>query len=328
MARSGERLDRRSADTVSVGMGTEPGQQAGARQNGGADVRIEPYAPADALAVLRLAQFCVAHPEEQIGAPLWLTREELARELRTWQVPPARSLFVAREGATVVGVAGVDCYPGTRMCQLNGPIVAPGSRGKGIGGSLLRIALRAARWHGMSEIWGSAGRENVRAERIAIAEGFSKGETNAVYRLERRRHRPLPEGNFVGLRRVGPGDREALALVEACGQTAQLPLEGLVAALADPAQHVFVGSLEGETAGLVVVDTAEQWVYGLTTLPPARERGFGAALLSKAVETFWHEHPEDWLGLTVRIDNLTAINLYRRQGFEPWLVLTNWSRAL
>ena len=33
------------------------------------------------------------------------------------------------------------------------------------------------------------------------------------------------------------------------------------------------------------------------------------------------------LGLTVRIDNLSAINLYRRQGFEPWLVLTNWSRA-
>ena len=32
--------------------------------------------------------------------------------------------------------------------------------------------------------------------------------------------------------------------------------------------------------------------------------------------------------MTVRIDNLTAINLYRRQGFEPWLVLVNHARPL
>src|SRR3954447_4799065 len=134
-------------------MGTEPGQQSGLSQGRSAGIRIEPYATSDAQAVLRLAQYCQGQPEEQVGAPLWLSRDELARELATWKMPPARSLFVARDGANVVGMAGVDCYPASRMCLLNGPIVHPASRGKGVGGSLLRIALRAARWHGMSEIW-------------------------------------------------------------------------------------------------------------------------------------------------------------------------------
>jgi GNAT superfamily N-acetyltransferase len=197
-----------------------------------------------------------------------------------------------------------------------------------VGGSLLRIALRAARWQGMSEVWASVGRDNVRAERIGIAEGFRKGETNAVYRLERMRHRPLADGASVGLRRAGPADREALALAEACGPTPQLPVPALLRALDDPAQQVYVGSSDGEAAGILVIDTTEGWVYGLSTLPSARARGFGAALLSRALETFWREQPDRWLGLTVRIDNLTAINLYRRQGFEPWIVLGNWSRAL
>src|SRR3954447_19047263 len=236
-------------------MGTEPGQQSGVAQGRAGQIRIEPFATSDAQAVLRLAQSCVAQPAEQVGAPLWLSRDELTRELATWKVPPARSLFVARDGATVAGVAGGDSYPSSRMCLLNGPIVHPASRGKGVGGSLLRIALRAARWHGMSEIWASAARDNLRAERIAIAEGFQRGETNAIYRLERLRHRPLQEGFFVGLRRAGPGDREALALAEACGPTPQLPVPALVAALDDPAQQVYVGSAEGEPAGLLVIDT-------------------------------------------------------------------------
>jgi GNAT superfamily N-acetyltransferase len=310
-----------------VGSGVE-GQQPGASTAGRTAVRIEPYASSDAQAVLRLAKACIADPEEQIGAPLWLTRDELTRELATWQVPPARSLFVAREGANVVGVAGVDCYRDTRMCLLNGPIVSPQCRGQGVGGSLLRIALRAARWNGMGEIWASSGRGNRRAERIAEAEGFRKGETNAVYRLERVDHRPLPDGGALRLRRAGPGDREALALAEACGPTPQLPVPALVAALDDPAQHVIVGHNDGEAAGLVVIDTSERWVYGLSTLPSAREQGFGAALLSRALEVFWLEQPDTPLGLTVRIDDLAAINLHRRQGFEPWLVLANWSRSL
>src|SRR5262249_51709045 len=73
-------------------MGTEPEQQAGLARETAPEIRVEPYATGDAQAVLRLAQQCAAQPGEQIGAPLWQSRDELTSELATWKVAPARSL--------------------------------------------------------------------------------------------------------------------------------------------------------------------------------------------------------------------------------------------
>jgi GNAT superfamily N-acetyltransferase len=291
-------------------------------------LRVEPYAPADVQAVLRLTEYALANADEQLGSPLWQSREEIEHELSTWQIPPARSLFVAREEGTVIGVGGVECYPASRLCLLHGPIVAPGARGRGAGGALFRTAMRAARWHGMREIHTSIGRDNLRADRILSAEGFTRGETNAVYRFERGRHIPLPEGDRIALRRAGPADRAVLELSTRCAPSAQLAADELRRALRDATQQVFVGSIDHEPFGTVVVDTRDTWIYGLNVSDAARERGLGAALLSRALSEFWQESPAAWLGMTVRIDNLTAINLYRRQGFEPWLVLANYARAL
>src|SRR3954454_4833107 len=112
-----------------MGNGLQPRRET--RQ--GADaaaVRIEPYAPSDLQAVLRLTQYAVAQPDEQLGAPLWISSGELEHDLLTWQILPARSLFVARDGGAVVGVAGVECYPSSGSCLLHVPIVHPGSRGR------------------------------------------------------------------------------------------------------------------------------------------------------------------------------------------------------
>jgi len=119
-----------------------------------------------------------------------------------------------------------------------------------------------------------------------------------------------------------------LARSIASAPNSELAADEMRRALRDPTQHVFVGSLEGEAFGVVVIDTRDTWIYGLNVSDAARERGLGAALLSRALSHFWQERPTAWLGMTVRIDNLTAINLYRRQGFEPWLVLVNHTRTL
>ena len=198
MARSGERRRDAPADTSHVGSGVEGGQQPGVSSAGRTAVRASSRTRAATCSrhVLRLAKACIADPDEQVGPRP--TREELTRELATWQCrrrAACSSPAIARRGE----VAGVDCYRDTRMCLLNGPIVSPQCRGQGVGASLLRIALRAARWNGMGEIWASSGRGNRRAERIAEAEGFRKGETNAVYRLERVNHRPLAGGEAVRL---------------------------------------------------------------------------------------------------------------------------------
>src|SRR5438045_805849 len=128
-----------------MGNGLQPRDDVRTGSDAG-DLRIEPYAPSDLQAELRLTQYALAHPEEQVGAPLWQARTEVEHELATWQIPPARSLFVAREGGTVVGLGGVECYPASRLCLLHGPIVSPTARRRGIARAPLRTARRPPRW--------------------------------------------------------------------------------------------------------------------------------------------------------------------------------------
>ena len=236
---------------------------------------------------------------------------------------------MARDEGTVIGVGGVECYPASRLCLLHGPIVAPGARGRGAGSALFRTAMRAARWHGMREIHSSIGRDNLRADRILTARRLHPRRDERGVPLRARAPHPAARGRGRS-RCAAPGRPTRSCSTQSIRGAASTPLaaDELRRALRDATQHVYVGHLDGEPFGSVVVDTRDTWIYGLNVSDAARERGLGAALLSRALSEFWQESPTAWLGMTVRIDNLTAINLYRRQGFEPWLVLVNHARPL
>ena len=48
----------------------------------------------DRSAVLELSRHALQQPAEQVGNPLWNTREELESELADWEVDPAETLLV------------------------------------------------------------------------------------------------------------------------------------------------------------------------------------------------------------------------------------------
>src|SRR5207253_734482 len=102
----------------------------------------------------------------------------------------------------------VECYPDEREGLLQGPVVAPEARGHGLGHALFEAALDAARRQGLHRLWAAAGRENVRAERVLRAAGFTRGEVNAVLRLERSHAHADGAERRVTVHRLGHDDRE------------------------------------------------------------------------------------------------------------------------
>jgi ribosomal protein S18 acetylase RimI-like enzyme len=293
------------------------------------DVHLEPYAPESADAVLRLAQFALARPDEHPGMPLWFDRRDLDRELAGWAVAPEKTMVVARDAeGGIVGFAGVECYPDEGQGLLQGPVVAPEARGQGLGHALFEAALDVARREGIQRLWAAAGRENVRAERVLRTAGFTRGDVNAVLRLERSHARTDGGERRVTVHRLGADDRDlALGVARECEDTPLAGPEALEAAFADEHTRVYLGEVDGEPVGLLTLDEGDAWIYGVGLRPGDRGRGYAAEMVAAAAEDRWQDSDEP-IGLTVRIDNLAGINLLRRQGFEPWLVLATYSAHL
>jgi mycothiol synthase len=293
------------------------------------DVHLEPYGPHCADAVLRLAQYALARPDEHPGMPLWFDRRDLDRELARWPVAPETAMVVARDtGGGVVGFAGVECYPEAGHGLLQGPVVAPEARNQGVGHALFHAALDEAHGQGLSRLWAAAGRENVRAERALRAAGFTRGEVNAVLRLEHSHARPGEAERRVTVHRLGQDDHElALRLAHECADTPLAGPDAVEAAFADEDTRVYLAEVDGDAVGLLTLDEGDAWIYGVGLRPEARGRGFAAEMVAAAAEDRWLDSDEP-IGLTVRIDNLAGINLLRRQGFEPWLVLATYSADL
>ena len=94
------------------------------------------------------------------------------------------------------------------------------------------------------------------------------------------------------------------------------------------AETVYVAERDRRVVGVLNIDPSDRWIYHLGITEDERKEGFGAHLLSRALELYWQNHPGQTLGLDVAADNVPAIRLYRRQGFAPWLVLQTYELRL
>jgi GNAT superfamily N-acetyltransferase len=90
----------------------------------------------------------------------------------------------------------------------------------------------------------------------------------------------------------------------------------LLARLAGPA--VYASALSGDAVvavGRAVVDTGWAGVFGMATLPAARDRGAGRAVLA-ALSGWAEAQGVDNMYLQVERDNRAAMRLYERTGFR------------
>ena len=283
----------------------------------------------DRAAVLDLSRHALQRPSEQVGNPLWTTRDELESELSDWDVDPAETLLVEDHDGEVVGFGGVEVSPGWEHADLFGPLVAPEYRGQKLGTVLLEASIERAENRGAERIIASVGARNLTGRILLERAGFRhRGSANAVFRLSQADHRPVeggPEG--ISVRRGRAADLDAaLRLYRECFPGGVFPDQ----AWRDGLEQGTVYIAESSEGGLATVniDPSDRWIYHLGVTESERSHGVGSYILSRALADYWADHPGETLGLSVRADNLPALRLYRRQGFAPLLVLESFQLPL
>jgi ribosomal protein S18 acetylase RimI-like enzyme len=280
----------------------------------------------DHNAVLELSRHAFQRPQEQVGNPLWTTREELESELSDWDGPPGETLLVEEIDSEVVGFGGVEISPGFEHADLFGPLVAPGYRGQKLGGGLLAASVERARTRGAKKVIAAVGAHNTKGSLLLERAGFhAYGPAQAVFRLRPEEHRPVARGPAGVTVRRGNADA-TIRLYRECFPDGVFPESAWREALEQGA--VYIGESDGRSLAVVNIDPADRWIYHLGVVESERAQGVGGFVLSEALADYWEGHPGEQLGLTVHADNLPALRLYRRQGFAPLLVLQSFELAL
>lgn len=290
---------------------------------------LRSFAAADRSAVLELSRHALARPSEQVGNPMWETREEMESELSGWDLSPGETLFVEEDDGRVAGFGGIEAASGWEHADLFGPLVAPAFRGRKTGSRLLEASIDAGRERGVTRIVASIGTRNLAGRFLLERKGFRPlGSVTEVYRLLPHSYREsehVPAG--VQVRRgAAPDLGAALSLYHECFPGGRFPESAWLGAL--ERGTVYLAEEAGGPIGVIDIDPSDRWTYHVGVTECERGRGVGSYLLSQALEDYWRRHPDEPLGLSVSADNIPAIRLYRRLGFMPWLVLQPFQLVL
>ena len=286
-------------------------------------ITLRKYTSSDLDVIVPLARRALARPEEQLGRPLWRSLEDAEGDLEGWR-DIEDTLVVLEDDGEPVAFAGFvrDALP-----NLFGPLVVPHCRGRRLPERLLEATAELAAERGLDWLTAAVGRRNRWARRLLENAGYgSRERPTAVFRLRPREH-GYPERRLgpVQIRAGEPDDIEPVFTLyrESFPEGTRLKcrwrrwLE---------IGEVHVAERRGDLVGFVRLDAA--WLTHVGVTGAERGRGLGELLIQRALETHWERHPGRELRLTVEVENVPAIRLYRRLGFAPWLVLDVFDREL
>jgi ribosomal protein S18 acetylase RimI-like enzyme len=288
--------------------------------------RLRSFEPRDADALLELSRRAQMRETEQVGTPLWSTREELDAELAGLERGAEETLWVAEDDGVVAGFGGIELDD---EALLFGPLVAPAFRGRKVGRTLFAASVELARARDVERLAAAVGVRNVGGRMLLQRNGFEpRGGPVAVYRLLQELHRPVlePTHPSISTRVAGPGDLTVvLGLCKEC--FARSALSDAVWSRALERGEVRLAEEDGAPIAIVRINSSRRRVFhGVTA--DARQRGIGGFVLSESLEAFWREHPGEVLRLTVPVENVPASRMYRHQGFLPWLALQPFALML
>ena len=289
-------------------------------------VSLRSFRPEDADAVLELSRRAQAREEEQVGTPLWATREELDAELGGLDRRPEETLLIAEDEGVVAGCGGIELED---EALLFGPVVAPAFRGRKVGRTLLGASIELARAERVGRLVASVGVRNRGGRLMLERNGFEpRGGPVAVYRLRPESHRPVETPAHPGITTRIAGPDELATVLPLCHECfARSALSDDVWRRALERGQVRISEEHGTPVAVVRINPARRRVFhGVTAA--ARERGIGGFVLSEVLEDYWAEHPGETLRLTAPVENVPASRIYRHQGFLPWLLLQPFELAL
>jgi RimJ/RimL family protein N-acetyltransferase len=149
---------------------------------------VRPARPADAAALVALAESVGSEPEEWlISDSRWRSAADERRYLNAVRRHPDAAVFVAETGVGIVGRLSLsrDPHPASRHVADLGLMVAAGARRRGIGRALLQQAVTWARASGVRKLELHVFPHNEPAIRLYESFGFEReGYRRGQYRRE------------------------------------------------------------------------------------------------------------------------------------------------
>jgi len=283
-------------------------------------MEIRPFRTEDAAALAMLATRCARGETDFVLNPHWETEDELHAEFERFAIRPEEHVLVADAGGgEVVGMSGFLRHPGIPEAGMFCPIVAREERGRGIGGELLRGAVRLGTEQlGIKRMTAGIGTRNRAGYSLLTSHGFRPtGQTFVMRCATRPDVPPVPvDGLEVGL--AEEADARAIhALYETCGFDPR-SVEAMQRTLADGRHMHAVARLAGNLVAFVEVEThwpRRVWVAFVGVEPPLRDRGIGSHLVRFALaERFDAGAVAGQLMLSPA--NRTALRAYEKVGFR------------
>jgi len=282
-------------------------------------VQIRAFRAEDAPTLAQLASTCSRGESDFVLNPLWQTEAELFAEFERFGILPEQHLLVAFDREGVLGMAGFLRHPGASAAALFCPIVSPGSRGRGVGGELLRSVQRLATEKlGIELAFAGIGTRNRGGYSLLTSHGFRPVRQHFWMRcdLEPAVAHTSPEGFEIGP--AGPDDAEAiLEIYSACGFEAR-DATAMRSVLVDGRHAHAVSRRDGRIVGFAELEThwpQRVWVAYVGVAPELRDRGLGSTLVAWALQRQFESGARTAM-LMLSPANRTALRAYEKVGFR------------
>lgn len=293
---------------------------------------IRPFHPDDADPLVALARASARGETDFVLNPLWESPDELFADFARHGIAPEQHLLVAESADGVEGAVGFLRQPEATTAGLVCPIVVPERRGRGLGGELLRAALRYGRESlGIELLSAAIGVRNRAGYALLTALGFRATRQHSLLRLAARPgapRRPLAPG--LSFSAAEPGDAEGvLALYARCGFEFR-ELAETRAALEHPLREVAIARQDEQVVAVVELEThwpTRPWVAYIGVEGGLRDRGLGSALVAWALTQQFERGANSAL-LLLSPGNRTALRAYEKVGFRRHRVIDVLERTL
>ena len=292
---------------------------------------IRPFRPADAAALAALARSAARGETDFVLNPLWEHEDDLFAEYDRHGIDPEEHLLVAESATGVEGCAGFVRRPEATTAGLVCPIVARETRGRGLGGDLLRAALAlGADRLGVKLVSAAIGVRNRAGYALLTALGFRPRRQHFLMRLDAKPAAPrLPLAGLELAPAMADDAAGVLAIHAACGFELRDEAE-MREAFADRRRAVAVARHERHVAAFAEIERhwpARPWVAYVGVESRLRDRGVGSALVAFALGREFARGAHSAL-LLLSPGNRTAVRAYEKVGFRRHRVVDVLERGL
>jgi len=292
---------------------------------------IRPFRPADAPALAALARSAARGETDFVLNPLWEHEDELFAEYDRHGIEPEEHLLVAEGLSGVEGGVGFVRRPDASTAGLVCPIVARETRGRGLGGELLRAAIaHGSDALGIKLVSAAIGVRNRAGYALLTALGFRARRQHFLMRLDAKPAAPrLPLDDLELAPATAADAPGVLAIYSACGF--ELREEAAIhEALADRRRAVAVARHDGRVVAFAEIERhwpARPWVAYVGVEGRLRDRGVGSALAAFALAREFERGAQTAL-LLLSPGNRTAVRAYEKVGFRRHRVVDVLERGL